>query len=131
MEKDSRRQYQRSSWISVGTVAAGVAAGAAIEDDYARTAAQMGTLLGASAVVSGYSRDHEDQADRVGMRYAYEGGYDVSKGPALWQKFADKYGDTNVAVNFFFGDHSRSSKRAALLQSEIRNNAYERPKSTP
>ena len=46
--------------------------------------------LGALAFSNGYSRNHEDQADRVGMRYAYEGGYDVSKGPRLWERFASR-----------------------------------------
>ena len=64
-------------------------------------------------------RDQEDQADRVGMRYAHEGGFDVSKGPRLWQRFAEKYGDQGALPNFFFGSHSRSSARAKNLQTEI------------
>ena len=35
----------------------------------------------------------EDQADRVGLRYAYEGGFDVSKAPALWERFARRYAE--------------------------------------
>jgi predicted Zn-dependent protease len=79
----------------------------------------MLTQLGAAAFANGYSRDQEDQADRVGMRYAYEAGYDVSKGPALWKKFADKYGEGGKAQNILFGDHSRSTVRAAALEREI------------
>ena len=75
--------------------------------------------LGATALSNGYSREHEDQADRVGMRYAYEGGFDVSKGPGLWKKFAEKYGEASKAQNIVFGDHSRSSVRAAALEQEI------------
>ena len=36
-----------------------------------------------SAWKNGYGRGLEDQADRVGLRYAYEAGYDISKGPRL------------------------------------------------
>ena len=68
-----------------------------------------------------FSREYEDQADRVGLRYVYEGGYDYTKGPALWRRFAAKYGDQNKIENFFFGDHSLSTKRAAALEKEIAN----------
>ena len=70
----------------------------------------------------GYSRDQEDQADRVGLRYAYEAGFDVSKGPGLWARFAEKYGDKDKVTNFFFGSHSLSSERARNLQKELRFN---------
>jgi predicted Zn-dependent protease len=77
-----------------------------------------------------YSRSYEDQADRVGLRYVYEAGYNYKKGPALWQKFAAKYGDSNPLENFVFGDHSLSTKRAAALEKEIKNN-YSDPKKDP
>jgi Zn-dependent protease with chaperone function len=118
----SRRQYSRSLWVQLGAVAATAVAGETIDEGAGRQAAELGSMLAASAVVSGYSRDHEDQADRVGMRYAHEAGYDVTKGPELWNRFAEKYGESDVVVNFFFGEHSRSSKRAELLQTEIDRN---------
>ncbi len=116
-----RRQFERGEWLEVGIVAAGGLV-SGIDSMGARTAAEMGTLLAGSAVVTGYSREHEDQADRVGLRYAHEAGYDVTKGPALWERFAEKYGETDQVVNFFFGDHSRSSKRQELLAREIELN---------
>jgi predicted Zn-dependent protease len=76
-------------------------------------------VLGASAWTSGYGRSHEDQADRVGLRYAAEGGFDVSKGPGLWNRFAQKYGNSPKALNFFFGDHSVAQDRARNLAREI------------
>ena len=50
---------------------------------------------------------------------AHEGGYDVRKGPALWAKFARKYGDQPEVVNFLFGSHSRSSDRQSHLEDEL------------
>ena len=79
----------------------------------------MVTGLGASALVTGFSREFEDQADRVGLRYAWEGGYDVTKGPALWQKFKTKYGETDKISNFFSGDHSRPTERIRNIQRQI------------
>jgi hypothetical protein len=35
---------------------------------------------------SGYSRNLEDQADRVGLRYAYEAGFDVERAIQMWPR---------------------------------------------
>ena len=52
-----------------------------IANDAARVGTQLGTMLMASAMNSGYGRSQEDQADRVGLRYAYQGGYEVETSP--------------------------------------------------
>ena len=70
----------------------------------------------------------EDQADRVGLRYAYEAGYDITKGPRLWNRFAKKYGEGNKVANFFFSDHSQSAARATKLEKEIAYNYPDGPK---
>ena len=77
---------------------------------------------------SGYGRGMEDQADRVGLRYAYEAGYDITKGPRLWNRFAKKYGEGNKVANFFFSDHSQSAARATKLEKEIAFNYPDGPK---
>ena len=84
----SRRQATRGQWTAIGAFAATLVVGETIDNDLGRTAAQMGTLLTASAMINGYSREHEDQADRVGLRYAWQAGFDVTKGPRLWSRFA-------------------------------------------
>jgi hypothetical protein len=78
---------------------------------------------------NGYGRNLEDQADRVGLRYAYEAGYDITKGPRLWNRFAKRYGEQGKVANFFFSDHSQSSARAAKLEKEIAFNYPEGPKA--
>ena len=72
--------------------------------------------------MSGYSREFEDQADRVGLRYVYEAGFDVSKGPGLWQKFKEKYGEEDKISNFFAGDHSRPTERIKNIQRQLKLN---------
>jgi Zn-dependent protease with chaperone function len=114
----SRKQQKRGLWTGIAATAAQVAVGTQLDGGEAY-AASMLTQLGTAAFANGYSREQEDQADRVGMRYAYEAGYDVSKGPALWKKFATKYGESGKAQNILFGDHSRSTVRAAALEKEI------------
>jgi predicted Zn-dependent protease len=112
--------------IQLGTVVGGVAIGSELDGGEAAAAGMLAGLT-ATAFGNGYSRNHEDQADRVGMRYAHEGGYDVSKGPQLWQKFGAKYGEQDAATNTIFGSHSRSSKRAKDLEREIAINYPESP----
>jgi Zn-dependent protease with chaperone function len=98
--------------------------------DTGRAVAEGATALGVTTAGNVYSREFEDQADRVGLRYVYEAGYDVSKAPALWKRFADKYGDGDKVTNFFFGDHSLAQERAKNLQREIAAN-YSDPRKDP
>jgi Zn-dependent protease with chaperone function len=121
----SRRQMRKAVWGQMGSLAA-ILAAEAIDNDAARVATQLGSTLGFTAWMSGYGRDLEDQADRVGLRYAYEAGYDISRAPQVWQRFLEKYGEGDRVTNFFFSDHSLASARRKNLESEIRNN-YSRP----
>jgi peptidase M48-like protein len=114
----SRRAFKKQILIMLGAAALATAE-QDIDDTGKRIGAQLATLLAASAISNGYGRGQEDQADRVGLRYAFEGGYDVRKGPKLWKRFAVKYGNPNKAVNFFFGDHSVAEARARNLQREL------------
>jgi Zn-dependent protease with chaperone function len=121
----SRRQMRKGLWIQMAGLA-GLAAAEAIDNDALRAVAQVGAVLGFGAWMNGYGRELEDQADRVGLRYAYEGGYDVSQAPGVWQRFLDKYGERDGVTNFFFSDHSTASARRRHLEDEIRFNRYVR-----
>jgi Zn-dependent protease with chaperone function len=125
----SRRGAKSGMMAGIGAQAASLGAGM-LKNDTARAAAQQGAAIGAGTVSNTYSRDYEDQADRVGLRYVYEAGYDYRKAPDLWRKFAKKYGDRDKISNFFFGDHSLSTKRAEDLEKEIARN-YSDPKKDP
>ena len=84
------------------------------------------TGLGAAALtgpeMSTVSKSPEDQADRVGLRYAYEAGFPVDGAPGVWQRFLEKYGQEDRMTNFFFSDHSLASARKGNLEREIANN---------
>jgi predicted Zn-dependent protease len=117
----TRRQARRGMWTQLAALATIVGA-EALDNDAARAGAQLGAGLGLSALTAGYGRDLEDQADRVGLRYAYEAGYPVAGAPGVWQRFLDKYGQEDRVTNFFFSDHSLASARKRNLEREIASN---------
>ena len=82
------------------------------------TAAKL-SLLGWG---TGYSRNLEDQADRVGLRYAYEGGFDVDRAIAMWSRVRSKFGENDVVTNWFAGDHSRPTDRIKNIRRELQLN---------
>ena len=117
----SRRSYKKSMLVSLLGWGA-TAAADSIDRDGARIATKVGIYAGTLAWMNGYGRSAEDQADRVGLRYAYEAGYDVGKGPKLWHRFAEKHRGLPKALNFFLGGHSVAKDRARNLEEEIRYN---------
>jgi Zn-dependent protease with chaperone function len=119
----SRRQMRKGMWIQMASLAT-IAAAQAIDNQGWRAVSQVSSVLGFGAWMNGYGRELEDQADRVGLRYAYEGGYDVSRAPAVWQRFLEKYGEHDRVTNLFFSDHSSASARRKNLEDEIRLNHY-------
>jgi Zn-dependent protease with chaperone function len=115
----ARKQYKRSTWTSLLTMAGVVAAESQLGGGWQTDLLESGAGLTMLAMGNRYSRSHEDQADRVGLRYAYEGGFDVSKAPELWKRFEKKYGATPELYNAIFGDHSTAAARARNLRREI------------
>jgi Zn-dependent protease with chaperone function len=116
----SRRGMKKSTWGTLAGIAGAIGAGAADS-----SLVRLGASLGISAWQSGYSRDMEDQADRVGLRYAYEAGFDVSQGPELWKKFRNKYGEEDTLSNFLYGSHSRPTDRIRNIYRELQLNYRE------
>lgn len=81
-----------------------------------------GTLLNMTlaAMVNGYSRRLEDQADRIGLEYMTAAGYDPREAPRVWKIMSKKYGD--MPNTFFWSSHSNNATRRSYLMVEIRNN---------
>lgn len=117
----SRKQAKQSIWAQIGLAGGRGAAEAAMGRGGGSMIGDLASLS-TSAWMNGHSRGQEDQADRVGLRYAYAAGYDVTKGPELWLRFARKYGSGNKTKNFFFGDHSVALDRARNLDREVKLN---------
>jgi Zn-dependent protease with chaperone function len=127
--KHSRRSMKKSRWAKLagglavvgGTVLSVAGRGNGLYDLGGDAVAAVGGL-GATALNNGFSRGFEDEADRVGLRYAYEGGFEAEKAPELWRRVAEKYGDASGVNNFLFGSHSQSKDRARNMEAELARN---------
>jgi predicted Zn-dependent protease len=75
-------------------------------------AALAGNVAG-SILQSGFSRDQEDQADRLALVYMQQAGYDVSQFPRVFEIFMEQAGDQPEFYNDLFGDHPTNAARIA------------------
>lgn len=118
----TRRRMKQQMWINL----AAAAAGGATQNPTAQQLINTGLALWRN----GYSRENEDQSDRVGLRYAYEAGFDVEKGSRVWLRMLERYGQTDKLYNIINNSHSRPSERYANLYNEISMN-YPAPPIRP
>ena len=114
-----RRQAARGMWTEIALSAAGAVIDEALDNTVAEIFAGVGLGLAGSAIINGFSRDLEDQADRVGLRYLYEAGYDPLQAPRVWHIFTQHTRDMNKVANFFYGSHSTHIARKRNLFREI------------
>jgi Zn-dependent protease with chaperone function len=73
-----------------------------------------------AAIQNGYSRNLENQADRVGLQYMAAAGYDPREAPRVWKQMTKKYG--NQSTNFFWSSHDNNATRRSYLMNELRTN---------
>jgi hypothetical protein len=72
-----------------------------------------------SAMVNGHGRTMENQADRVGIEYMVDAGYDPRESPRVWKLVAKKHG--SHGTNFFWSSHDSASERRSFQMVQIRN----------
>ena len=72
-----------------------------------------------AAMINGYSRTMENQADRIGLHYLVDAGYDPREAPRVWKLVAKKYGDS--PTNFFWSSHDSKTERRSFEMLTIRN----------
>ena len=77
---------------------------------YGSLANVLGTV-GAMASVTGYSRELETEADRVGMDLMAGAGYDPQETPKLFVYIKSDLEKNDVKEPFFFGSHPRLQER--------------------
>ncbi|MEZ4750851.1 MAG: M48 family metalloprotease [Bdellovibrionota bacterium] len=61
-----------------------------------------------------FSREHESEADEIGLRYMAEAGYDPREAPRFWGRFASE-----GAPPEFLSTHPNSSRRQRDLERDL------------
>lgn len=86
---------------------------------------QLAQSVAANILQSGFSRDLEDQADRVGLEFTYGAGYDVREFPEVFRILARQGGDGGGGSPFgdLFSSHSSAQERVQMT-SEIVQDQY-------
>jgi Zn-dependent protease with chaperone function len=69
-----------------------------------------------NAVVSVFSQDNEREADIYGAWYAFQAGYNVEKGAAVWERMAAVNYHDPFQRTYFLDDHPPPLERLARLQ---------------
>lgn len=72
-----------------------------------------------AAMESGYARNLENQADRMGLSYMLAAGYDLREAPRTWKVMTQLYGEQKT--NFFWSEHASNAERRSFLMLTIRN----------
>jgi predicted Zn-dependent protease len=114
-----KHQSGKMKWLQLGALVGGVVVGTQTDSALAGLLTGVGSNLAISAAVNGHGRDLEDEADRVGLHYMVEAGYDYMEAPEVWQVFGRYTEDQDKVSNFFFSDHSTHEARIRNLNKEI------------
>jgi len=77
---------------------------------YGNLASLLGSI-GAMAAVTGYSRELETEADKVGLDLMVKAGYDPKESPRLFEHLKKDVEEQDIKEPFFFGTHPRLQER--------------------
>jgi hypothetical protein len=69
-----------------------------------------------NAVVSVFSQENEREADIYGAWFAFQAGYNLDRGLAVWERMAAVVGHDPFEANYFVNDHPPSLERLARLK---------------
>lgn len=117
------KRAQKMQWVALGAAVAGAAIDANRQPwegpSWASTLISIGAALSLTAAVNGHGRNMEDDADRIGLNYALDSGYDPFQAPRVWEVFSLHTSDRNAVSNWFFSNHSTHRARIGNLTQEI------------
>jgi predicted Zn-dependent protease len=128
--EELRAQRTRLAWTSVLAVIVGAAGayygGGQVGSLLANLTADAGELWTMSAV-SGYSRDHEREADRNGFDRLVAAGYDSSQAPAVFELLVAETPDVSSGPRPYFASHPKLEERAASMRELLASAASTQP----
>ncbi len=114
----SRHGAERmSQQIAMGVVTTAVVVGTenSKNKDYWRGALLVGDQLGTLGLLA-YSREHESEADAIGLRFAANAGYDPRAAITFWQKMAKQNPSSNGVFQRLLATHPPTADRIANLE---------------
>lgn len=111
-----RRAEASTNWVWLSAII-GATAEKALGQENAKLVNQLSYLL----MSNKFSGDMEDQADRVGLYYAYQAGYDVREAPKIWRRLMGDYNETAVG-NVLYADHPAMLARLRDMRREVVSN---------
>ena len=76
--------------------------------------------VASDAVVSVFSRDDEREADIYGAWYAFQAGYNIDKGSAVWERMAAVVDHDPFESTYFLDSHPAALERLATLRKVAR-----------
>jgi predicted Zn-dependent protease len=100
-------------------IAAGVTRVVLRDDAIGRALGSLGSDLALKAAVNGYGRNLENDADRIGLGYAFDAGYDPYQSVEVWRHLSTRLKDQSRVSNWFFGNHATHRARIANLTEEL------------
>ncbi|MEL7487936.1 MAG: M48 family metallopeptidase [Pseudomonadota bacterium] len=110
----SAERYSQSTLAQSGLTVAQVATSGSQYSNQIMGVLGMGASLG---VILPFSRKHELEADKFGLRYMHRAGYEPEQAVAFWEKLAaQKAGDGPPA---YLSTHPSDATRIAQLKREI------------
>lgn len=114
----SRKQIEdpKNTWLPLLMQTGGAIAGG-------RLGLTLGQL-GSQAILNKFGRDKEDQADRIGLMYMSQAGYDAREVSNVWRVIAKEIKESSV-TNFLYSDHSMARQRVKNLNREMSYSFYD------
>ncbi|GAB3709631.1 hypothetical protein GCM10027592_45930 [Spirosoma flavus] len=112
--RHSRQEYEKGQNIALGKAAFSTAMVAAYGIESADLT-NMVAAFGGAALSSSYSRNLESQADRIGLNYIYEAGYDPREAPKLWEQLFHRTPDVPTKS---FGERMLSNAATFAVLSQ-------------
>ena len=115
----ARHAAERYSTTAISSVA--ISGVQSVAGDYAKAAGAIGGLGAQLGVLLPFSRNHELEADRLGVDYMQRAGYRPSESIALWRIMAaQRQGSTPE----FASTHPSDASRIAALQGYIESRGW-------
>ena len=109
-----RMSQQAAAQIGLGVASS--ALGSRVGAEQARQIASLGSAGAQVGVLLPFSRQHELEADRLGVDYMHRAGYDPRQAVILWETMARQRGSSTPS---FLSTHPSDANRIAALQQYL------------